>query len=393
MNPIFSDEGNDHAHPGTTDQLSYQPTPGVAPSRRQQRTSRKVKRRRRSVVMFLVLVVFVVAGVLAFQAIRPILNIDPAKDYAGPGEGLVVYTLPDGATGRLVASDLLGKGVVASEAAFIDALNAANATGSLQPGVYPFKLQMKATDAVQVLLDASQKKVHYAPIQQNLRQNEVFDVLSKATQIPVNEFVELAKNPTALGLPAQAPSLEGYLAPGEYTFPTGTTAQQILTKLIDTTKQELTDAGVTDPAQQYRVLTIASIIEAEGNEQNYPMISGAIANRLNNPAGETGGRLESDATVAYGLNIKTYNITAAQKLDTSNPYNTFAKAGLPVGPIGSPKVKAVDAAAKPQANPYYFWVTVNLDTGETLYATTLAEHNANVLKYQAWCQANSGRCS
>lgn len=393
MNPIFSDRGSDHSQSGAAEELNHQPTPGGASSRRQQRTSRKVKRRRRGVVMFLVLVGFVVAGVLAFQAIRPILNLDPAKDYAGPGDGQVIYTLPNGATGRLVAADLLGKGVVASEAAFIDALNAANATGSLQPGVYPFKLEMKAADAVQVLLKATQQRVHYAPIQQNLRQNEVFELLSKATQIPVSEFAQLAKKPSALGLPEQSPSLEGYLAPGEYTFPAGATAQQILTKLIDTTKQELVDAGVTDPAQQYRVLTLASIIEAEGNEQSYPMISGAIANRLNNPASETGGRLESDATVSYGLNIKTYNITAAQKLDASNPYNTFANAGLPVGPIGSPKVKAIEAAAKPQANPYYFWVTVNLDTGETLYARTLAEHNVNVLKYQAWCKANSGRCN
>lgn len=393
MNPIFSDESSDHSQPGASDRLSNQAKPSAEPSRRQQRTSRKVKRRRRSVVMFLVIAGLVVAGILAFQAVRPLLNLDPAKDYAGPGEGQVVYTLPEGATGRLVASDLLNQGVVASEAAFVDALNAANATGSLQPGVYPFKRQMKASDAVAVLLKATQQKVHYAPIQQNLRQNEVFEVLAKATRIPVAQFAELAKTPTAFGLPAQAPSLEGYLAPGEYTFAIGSTAQQILTKLVETTKTELADAGVNDPAAQYRMLTIASIIEAEGNEQNYPMISGAIANRLNNTSGETGGRLESDATVAYGLNIKTYNITSAQKQDTSNPYNTFAKAGLPVGPIGSPKVKAIEAAAKPQANPYYFWVTVNLDTGETLYASTLAEHNVNVAKYQAWCQANSGRCS
>lgn len=393
MNPIFSDESTDHSRQGTTEQPGPAAHAGATPSRRQQRTSRKVRRRRRTVVMFLIIGVFVVAGVLAFQAVRPLLNIDPPKDYAGPGNGQVVYILPEGATGRTVASELFSKGVVASEAAFIDALNQANATGSLQPAAYRFKREMKASDAVQVLLDAAQNKVHYVPIQQNLRQREVFDVLAKTTRIPVEQFNELAKNPSALGLPAQAPSLEGYLAPGEYTFPSGTTAQQILAKLIETTKTELTDFGVTDPVEQYRVLTIASIVEAEGNEQNYPMISGAIANRLNNTAGETGGRLESDATVAYGLNIKTYNITAAQKQDTANPYNTFAKQGLPVGPIGSPKIKAIQAAAQPQSNPYYFWVTVNLDTGETLYATTLAEHNANVMKYQAWCKANTGRCS
>lgn len=140
------------------------------------------------------------------------------------------------------------------------------------------------------------------------------------------------------------------------------------------------------------MLTIASIVEAEGNEANYAKISGAIENRLKNTTAVTGGRLESDATVAYGLGVKTYNITNTQKLDKSNKYNTFANPGLPIGPIGSPTNAAIQAAAHPEANDYYFWVTVNLDNGETLYATTLAQHEANVKKYQAWCQANTGKC-
>lgn len=391
MNPIFPDEHGDQSH--LEDSAHQVKTAENLPSRRQRRTSRKVRRRRRTVVMILVIAVFAVAGIVAFQALKPVLNFDPAKDYPGPGQGEVIYSLPEGATARTVASDLLGQDVVGSEGAFLDALSAANGAASLQPGSYPFKKQMKATDVVKVLLTPSQEKVHYAPIAQNLRQDEVFAALAKATKLPVTQFSELAKTPVALGLPSQAPSLEGYLAPGEYKFPTDATAQQILTKMIQTTKDELTATGITDPADQFRVLTIASIIEAEGNEQNYPMISGAIENRLKNLGAETGGRLESDATVAYGLGVKTYNITSAQKVDTSNPYNTFAKAGLPVGPIGSPKVKAIEAAAHPQSNPYYFWVTVNLDTGETLYAATLAEHNVNVAKYQAWCQANEGKCS
>lgn len=51
----------------------------------------------------------------------------------------------------------------------------------------------------------------------------------------------------------------------------------------------LTETGVTDPVEQFRILTVASIIEFEGNEANYAKISGAIENRINNPNGETGG--------------------------------------------------------------------------------------------------------
>ncbi|AJT42887.1 aminodeoxychorismate lyase [Psychromicrobium lacuslunae] len=361
-------------------------------SRRLARTSRKVRRRRRTVIFILILAAFVAAGYFAVQAISPMLDFNTAKDYPGPGGPEVVYTLPEGASARTVASELVAKKVVASENAFLNALKAANGESALLPGVYPLKEEMKAADAVSVLLAASQQKVHYAPIKQNLRQGEVFDALAAATDIPVAEFTALAKDPAAFGLPATAPSLEGYLAPGQYQFAIDLTAKEILSQMVQKTKEELVKAGVTDAKEQYRVLTIASIIEAEGNEANYAKISGAIENRLKNTSAETRGLLQSDATVAYGLGLKTYNISNTQKLDKKNKYNTFANPGLPIGPIGSPTNAAIVAAAKPEANNYYYWVTVNLDTGETLYATTFAQHEQNVTKYQAWCKANAGKC-
>ncbi|WP_285724654.1 endolytic transglycosylase MltG [Psychromicrobium xiongbiense] len=400
MNPIFADEDHssevpaehaDQDHRGAVDASWHNPEPSV--SRRARRKRRKVRRRRRTVVMFIVVLAFIAAAALAFQVIRPMLSLDTAKDYPGPGGADVTYTLKAGATARSVASDLVSRSVVASENAFLNALDTAQGSGKLLPGVYPLKKEMKAADAVTVLLAASTQQVHYAPIAQNLRQSEVFDLLAASTGLPVSDFTALAKNPSAFGLPAQAPSLEGYLAPGQYQFPVNATAKDILTTLVKATKDELAQAGVTDPQEQFRVVTIASILEAEGRQDYYPQIAGAIMNRLNNPGAETGGRLESDATVAYGLGLKTYNITDAQKADASNPYNTFANKGLPIGPIGSPKLPAIQAAAHPQSNPYYFWVTVNLDTGETLFATTFAEHQANVQKYQQWCTANQGKCS
>ncbi|WP_394937798.1 endolytic transglycosylase MltG [Psychromicrobium sp. YIM B11713] len=392
MSPIFDDGTDEHPEQASySGSIAHQEEPLVA-SRKVARTSRKVRRRRRTVIFILIVLLFATGGYFAFQAIGPMLDFNTAKDYPGPGGADVTYTLPDGATARVVAADLVSKKVVASENAFIDALNAADGASLLLPGVYPLKEEMKASDAVTILLASSKQKVHYAPIQQNLRQDEVFTALAAATDIPAAEFAALAKTPGVFGLPAQAISLEGYLAPGQYQFPIELTAKQILSQMIKKTTDELVKAGVTTPQEQFRVLTIASIIEAEGNEANYSKISGAIENRLNNVNAETRGRLESDATVAYGLGTKTYNISDAQKLDKSNKYNTFANPGLPIGPIGSPSNAAISAAAHPEANDYYFWVTVNLDTGETLYATTFAQHEENVKKYQAWCQANTGKC-
>ncbi len=399
MSHIFGDRPDSGGHGtdplphplgGQTEQL-LPPEAEQLPSRRVRGVSKRV-RRRRTVIFLLVVAVFVAVAFFAFQAVRPILTADTAKDYPGPGHGTVTFIVAPGASGRTVAADLVAQGVAASESAVLDALTAAKGNTLIQPGSFGLKLEMKASDAVSVLLAPDNNKVHYAAIDQNLRQPEVLALLAKSTGIDEATYTALARTPAKFGLPPAAKSLEGYLAPGEYRFPIEMTAEQILAQLVQATKDALVKDGVTDPADQYRVLTIASIIEFEGNEANYALISGAIENRLHNPNAETGGRLESDATVAYGLGLKTYNITDAQKKDASNPYNTFANPGLPVGPIGSPGAKAINAAAHPQANPYYFWVTVNLTTGETLYATTYADHLKNVAKYQAWCNANAGKC-
>mgnify|MGYP003296343600 CR=1 FL=1 len=221
-------------------------------------------------------------------------------------------------------------------------------------------------------------------------------VSAKSIGIPPKDLVaqlkELSDSPTQFGVSAKAKNLEGFLAPGEHRFPLGTGAKEVLQKLVTATLDELKSQGVTDPAKQYDVVTVASIVQAEGGQAEYGDVAGAIYNRLKPDNTETVGLIQSDATVTYGLGIKSFHIDEAQKADKSNPYNTYANQGLPVGPIGSPGKTAIDAAAKPKTNDYLYWVTINLDTKETLFSKTLAEHNANVAKYNAWCEANPGRC-
>ena len=96
--------------------------------------------------------------------------------------------------------------------------------------------------------------------------------------------------------------------------------------------------------------------------------------------------------VTYGLDRRSYDFSEEERRDESNRYNTFANPGLPVGPIGSPGDAAIAAAADPQDNDYYFWVTVDLDTGETKFARTFAEHQVNVAEFQAYCRDESESC-
>ncbi|MET4135888.1 endolytic transglycosylase MltG [Pseudarthrobacter sp. PvP090] len=363
---------------------------GGAAIRTSKKPSKKVRRRRRFLALLLTLSVFVVAIAVGAQFLKPLLGGDTAADYPGPGTGEVTITVPPGAGPKSVATELQDKKVVANADTFLREFMASG--GALAPGDFTMRNEMKNSDAVAVLLNKDQGKVMYFALSAGLRIGESLQAISEGTGVPVTELKALSEKPTQFGAPAKAANLEGFLAPGEYRFPLGTPAKDVLQKLVTTTLDELTSQGVTDPAKQYDVVTVASIVQAEGGQAEYGDVAGAIYNRLKPDNVETNGLIQSDATVTYGLGIKSFHIDEAQKADTSNLYNTYANQGLPVGPIGSPGKTAIDAAARPKSNDYLYWVTINLDTKETLFSKTLAEHNVYVARYNAWCEDNPGRC-
>ncbi|CAH0240881.1 Endolytic murein transglycosylase [Arthrobacter sp. Bi26] len=352
--------------------------------------SKKVRRRRRFLALVLTLTVFVVAIAVGAQFLKPLLGMDTVADYPGPGTGDVTITVAPGAGPRSVATELQSKKVVANADTFLKEFTASG--GALNPGTFSMRQEMKNSDAVDVLLNKDQGKVMYFALSAGLRISESLQAISEGTGISVPELKALSDAPAQFGVPAKAKNLEGYLAPGEYRFPLGTSAKDILQKLVGNTLDELKAQGVTDAAKQYDVVTVASIVQAEGGQAEYGDVAGAIYNRLKPNNTETNGLIQSDATVTYGLGIRSFHIDEVQKADKSNRYNTYANQGLPVGPIGSPGKTAIDAAAKPKTNSYLYWVTINLDTKETKFSKTLAEHNGYVEQYNAWCEANPGRC-
>ncbi|WP_255405679.1 endolytic transglycosylase MltG [Sinomonas sp. R1AF57] len=379
------DHGHDHAYdePHEVDHAVFgEPVVAPAPSKR--------SRRFRLVVgLGLAIALFVGASLVVVQILSPVLGIGKVTDYPGPGEGSVTVTVQPGSGPAAVANSLEKQGVVADANTFLKAFAATG--GSLHPGDYTFKKEMPSSDAAQVLAGTSGEKVIYLALNAGLRVSESLDEIAKAASVDRKDLDALNAKPSEFGLPAQAKNLEGYLAPGEYRLPVGSSAKDILSKLVNTTLDELKQAGVTDPAKQYQVLTVASIVQAEGGRADYGNVAGAIYNRLK-PNPETNGLIQSDATVTYGIGKKSYHISEAEKADQGNAYNTYQHAGLPPGPIGSPGATAIQAAAKPTPNDYLYWVTVNLDTGETKFSKTYAEHLGYAQQYEQWCQANAGKC-
>ncbi|MEJ1181158.1 MULTISPECIES: endolytic transglycosylase MltG [unclassified Pseudarthrobacter] len=354
------------------------------------RPSKKVRRRRRLLALFLTLAVFVTAVAVGAQFLKPLLGTDKPSDFPGPGTGEVVVSVEPGEGTRSMASKLESEKVVANADTFLQAFMASG--GTLSPGDYTFKMEMKNADAVNVLLGQDKSKVIYFALSAGLRIGESLQAISEGSGVPLEQLTALSNKPAEFGLPANAKNLEGFLAPGEYRFPLGTPVKDILQSLVKTTVDELVAQGITDPAKQYEAVIVASIVQAEGGQAEYRDVAGAIYNRLK-PNDQTNGYLQVDSAVTYGLGTKSFNFTDEERQDKSNPYNTYANPGLPPGPIGSPGKTAIDAAAKPKANDYLYWVTINLDTKETKFSKTLAEHNVYVDQYNTWCEAHVGRCA
>lgn len=355
------------------------------------REARRKRRRRRNLVLAGAFGVFVLMVAALSFGLKGLLPQPAARDYEGPGGEQVSFTVNQGEGALAIGTRLVEQDIVASQDAFITAMNQARSDNDIQPGDYELKRQMPAADAVSVLLREGQEAVHYVAINRGMRLNEAFEALSTSTGRPVEEFQEAGSDPSAFGLPDDAPSLEGYLAPGEYRFPVTTEPVDVLKILVEPTFAALEDLGITDEEEQFRTVTIASIVEAEALPSDYAMVAGIIENRLQ-PNEETNGYLQIDATLIYGLGQRQLQFSEAEKQNADNKYNSYYYRGLPPGPIGAPSREALEAAAEPEDSDYFYWITTNIETGETKFSEDYAQHRAYQQEYREYCAQNADIC-
>lgn len=364
-------------------------------ARRNERHRRRRRRTiRRWVVLLLTVGLVAGGGYLAVSVLIPFYkDFTASKDYPGPGSGEVKVVVNAGDTGRTIATTLVDAGVVKTTSAFVDAANAdPKAANAIQPGTYTLRQQMKAADALAILADRANRISSGTTIREGLWAQEIYPILSKATGVPVADYVAAAKDTAAIGLPAVAKgNLEGWLFPSTYEFPDGADATAQLKMMVEQTVKTLTDAGVPESSWE-RTLIIASIVEAEARRSvDRPKVARVVLNRLSKSGPPPYGYLQLDSTVSYGVKHRSITTTDKERAD-DNPWNTYVHPGLPVGPIDNPGQASIDAAAHPASGTWLYFVAVNPDTGETVFGTTQAEHDAAEAKFHAWCRANPGKC-
>lgn len=372
-------------------------TSGLRSRRLEHERARARKRRRRrrvrtSLVLLLVIGLLGTAAWYAISALRqPGAEVE-SDDYPGPGTGTVQVTIERGELGSDIGVTLVDEGVVKSPAAFARAFEANKASGSIRPGTYTLRKEMSASDAVAALLDDANRSDNTVTVDAGQTLAQVVQKIVDVTGLSQDEVERAFEDTDAIGLPAEAGgNAEGWLAPGAYEVSSSDTPESLAKEMVAATVKELDDLGV--PSDQRQELLIkASILEREVNIDEYlPQVARVIDNRLADPDGETRGLLQMDSTVLYGLG-KTGGIPSADDLAKDTPYNTYLRKGLPPGPIAQPSTAALQATLDPAEGDWLYFVTVNLDTGETLFATTHAEQEQNRKKLDEYCAANEGKC-
>lgn len=352
----------------------------------------KTPRRRGCLPIALVVVLLVVGawfgGSWAVGRVQELMGSSP--DYAGPGSGSVTFQVRQGDTATIIGRNLKSAGVVKSVAAFTDAARTDQRSRNIQVGYYQLKKQMKASDALAVLVDPKNLIQARVTIPEGYRVEDIVKAIAAKTDIKAGQVQAALEDPNALGLPPEANgNVEGYLFPATYDVVPGETAVQLLRQMVAMTLTVEKELDVATKARALgrtpeEILTVASILESEGSRtEDLPKIARAIYNRL-----DRGMALQSDATVNYANDKSGSVYTTAEDRANPSPYNTYVHTGLPPGPIGSPGKKTIEAALNPADGPWLYWVTVNLRTGETRFNTTYEGHLKDKALLDQYCKTS-----
>ena len=326
------------------------------------------------------LVLLLVAGVVGAVVVAAValgrdklgaLDAGP-EDYEGPGKGSVLFEVQSGDSLAEMGRNLKARGVVKSVEAFTEAAADEEDSTSIQAGFYELRRELPAADVVAVLVDPDNMVQETVTVPEGLRVEDTLRTLAKGTGIPLRDFEAAAEDPRAIGLPSYAKgNAEGYLFPATYAVAPKADAADVLRDMVDRWRQAAEEADLEGAAEElgytpHELMTVASLVESEANrDQDRGKVARVIYNRLETDA--TNGLLQIDATVNYALGRDLGLGLSPEDLDVDSPYNTRKYPGLPPGPIESPGDAAIAAASAPPEGDWIYYVTVDLDTGETRF--------------------------
>lgn len=292
---------------------------------------------------------------------------------------VAIITVNPGNSLSSVARKLESSGVIRSAVALRAIARWNDQGGQIQAGSYRFERAATPAEILKRLTQGDVEKVTLT-IPEGFTLQQIIERIAQQGYGRKEKLTELAYSAEFLSsLKIKAESLEGYLFPETYLFAPGNDERALLNMMVDQFRSqisaELKAAAQKSDLTLHQLVTLASIIEKEtGVVAEMPLISSVFHNRLKRRI-----PLQTDPTVIYGIKDFDGNITR-KHLKTPTPYNTYIIRGLPPGPIASPGLAAMEAAASPAKSNYLYFVARG--DGSHQFSKNLKDHNAAVLKYQ-----------
>ncbi len=309
---------------------------------------------------------------------------------SGPGGEPVQLTVPRGASLREVTDTLVARGIVDHPGLFRAYVRVRRADRDIKSGLY----RLARGERWAVVVDAlSQGRVMSLPmtIPEGWRLTQMIPRIARASGL-TEETVQarLSEDSLHIRWRVPGPGLEGYLFPDTYRFTPGSALDVVVRTMTERYHAYWTDArrarleGVGLSEQE--AVTLASIVQAEARRvEEMPTIAAVYLNRLRRRY-----PLQADPTVLYALGGPRERLLfAAIDSVADNPYNTYAHAGLPPGPIGAPGEAALDAVLTPAEIDFLYFVA--RPDGSHVFTRTLVEHNrAKARARRAWDSLGAG---
>jgi uncharacterized YceG family protein len=313
------------------------------------------------------------------------------QPFHGDGSGRVVVTIPKGASVSEVGDILDDKGVVSSSTLFQIRVTIAGKRSDLYPGRFVLASGMSYGSAIDALSTAPLKKVATVTIPEGYSREQVAPLAEEAGLTGSYTDATIHSkylNPAKYG-GKDAKNLEGFLFPDTFELKPGAPVADLVQLQLQDFKRRIKGVDMSYAKSKnltvYDVITIASMVEREAMvEKERPLVAAVIYNRL-----KDGMPLGIDATTRFATGNYEEPLTESE-LAIDSPYNTRTNAGLPPGPIGSPGLASIEAAAHPAKVDYLYYVVKPGACGEHSFSSTAAEFEADVARYNQAREAAGG---
>jgi len=318
--------------------------------------------------------------------------------HSGSSDEQVQVKIPKGASVSEVGDLLIDKGViddpilpVSGSTMFQIRVTLAGKRSELYAGSFTLNKGMSYGDAIDALSTPPAKRTTTVTIPEGYTRSQAAQIVEE-DGVPGSYTKKTVKSkyldPADYG-GKSAESLEGFLFPNTYELkPKAPVADLVELQLKDFKKQiKKVDMKYAKSKNLtvFDVLIIASMIEDEaGVPKQRKQVAAVIYNRL-----KEGMPLGIDATIRFHTGNYTKPLTESE-LSEDSPYNTRENVGLPPGPINSPGLAAIQAAAHPAKSDYIFYVNKPNTCGELSFSSTEEQFEADVAAYNEAREANGG---